>query len=231
MRYRILLVDDEEGLRENIRLNLDLEGYDVTSEEDGKAGLDAFHKGRFDLVILDVMMPHMDGFEVCSAIRRVNSRVPVLFLTAKNSGKERVEGLRLGADDYLTKPFNLEELLLRVRNLIRRGAEANGGGQEFETYAFGQNRVNFVTFEIEGLNGLTKTITKREIMLLRLMIERKNQVVSREDILEKVWGYDIYPSTRTIDNYILAFRKYFEANPRQPVHFHSVRGVGYKFTD
>ncbi|MGD1848092.1 MAG: response regulator transcription factor [Salibacteraceae bacterium] len=206
MSYRILLVDDEEALRDNIRLLLELEGYEVTDAEDGKSGLEAFHKGRWDLVVLDVMMPQMDGFEVCSAIRRVNSRVPVLFLTAKNEGDDRVEGLRLGADDYLTKPFNLEEFLLRAKNLIRRGAEASGGGQEFETYSFGNNTVNFVTYEIQGQNCMKNTITKREFMLLRLLFERKNQVVSREDILEKVWGYDIFPSTRTIDNYILAFR-------------------------
>ncbi len=230
MSTRILLVEDEENLLKTIRLNLEMEGYDVIGAETGKHGLDQFRAGRFDLVILDVMLPEMDGFAVCRCIRLENREVPILFLTAKGSGDDKVQGLKTGADDYMTKPFHLEEFLLRVQILIRRGQRTEGG-KEMDTFSFGGNMIHFSTYEITDRNGEMYTLSKREVMLLKLLIDRKNEVVSREQILEGVWGYDVYPSTRTIDNYILAFRKYFEKNPREPRHFHSVRGVGYKFTD
>tara|TARA_Y100000782_G_C10188984_1_gene269090 strand:+ start:12936 stop:13643 length:708 start_codon:yes stop_codon:yes gene_type:complete len=230
MAYRILLVEDEETIVESLKLNLELEGYDLTIATDGEEAIQSFRKGRFDLVVLDVMLPKLDGFVVCQTIRLENTKVPILFLTAKNAAQDRIQGLKIGGDDYLTKPFNLEEFLLRVQNLIKRGVEAGGKkSEEFHTYQFGDNKVDFTTFEISTFRGEQKQISKREIMLLKLMIERKGEVVSREDILETVWGYDVYPSTRTIDNYILAFRKYFEEDPKNPVYFHSIRGVGYKF--
>ncbi len=228
-RKHILLVEDEEHLQKTIRLNLELEGYAVTTADNGIEALKNFRKDNFHLIILDVMLPEMNGFDVCEQIRKENVAVHVLFLTAKGSGSDRVQGLKLGADDYLTKPFNLEELLLRVSILIKR---SNPEKEEkgIESYSFGGNEVNFVTYEIKGLNEKTE-LSKREIALLKLLIERKGEVVSREDILDAVWGTDAYPSSRTIDNYILAFRKYFEKNQREPVHFHSIRGVGYKFTE
>jgi two-component system alkaline phosphatase synthesis response regulator PhoP len=230
MSTRILLVEDEENLLKTIRLNLELEGYTVITAETGTQGLTQFRGGRFDLVILDVMLPEMDGFALCRAIRMENREVPVLFLTAKGSSDDRVQGLKTGADDYLTKPFHLEEFLLRVQILIRRRLRTEGD-QDVDKFRFGGNEIHFATFEIIDRNGDSFMITKREVMLLKLLIERKNEVVSREQILEAVWGYDVYPSTRTIDNYILAFRKYFEKNPKEPRHFHSIRGVGYKFTE
>lgn len=229
MAYRILLVEDEEKLRDVIKLNLELEGYQVRTAADGAVGLEAFHAGRFDLLILDVMLPYMDGFTLCQTIRLENDQVPVLFLTAKNTSQDRVQGLKIGGDDYLSKPFNLEEFLLRVEKLIQRAQALSARETKIQEFAFGACRVNFGSFEITTQAGEQKVISKREIMLLKLMIERKNEVVSRELILETVWGYDVYPSTRTIDNYILSFRKYFELNPKQPKHFFSVRGVGYKF--
>ena len=228
MSHRILLVEDEEHLLDVIRLNLDMEGYDVTTVTDGKKALEAFEKKRFNLVILDVMLPEIDGFQVCETIRVGNSDTPILFLTAKSSSQDKVHGLKLGADDYLVKPFNLEELLLRVKNLIRRSDNKNSSSMNH--YKFGSNEVDFSTYEIVDVNGKKRQLTKRESMLLKLLIERKNEVVSREQILETVWGYDVYPSTRTIDNYILAFRKYFEKDPKKPLHFISIRGVGYKFS-
>ena len=230
MSSRILLVEDEENLLKTIKLNLELEGNHVTTCSNGKNVLKEFRSARFDLVILDVMLPELDGFTICQSIRLENSHVPILFLTAKNSSDDKVAGLKLGADDYMTKPFNLEEFLLRVQNLIKRSKPVESN-IDLNSYSFGKNEINFITYEISG-NGKKKiTITKREIQLLKLLIERKNEVVSREDILQTIWGVDVYPTTRTIDNYILAFRKYFEKNPRNPKHFHSVRGVGYKFTD
>ena len=135
----------------------------------------------------------------------------------------------MGADDYLTKPFNLEELLLRIQILIKRGSQQKDT-ETRESYSFGGNTVNFITYEIKGINGNTE-LSKKEIALMKLLIERKGEVVSREEILDSVWGKDAYPSSRTIDNYILAFRKYFEKNQREPIHFHSIRGVGYKFKE
>ncbi|MFY9311112.1 MAG: response regulator transcription factor [Bacteroidia bacterium] len=227
---RILLVEDEEHLLKTIQLNLELEGYAVTSAVNGIDALKEFRKAHFDLVILDVMLPEMHGFEVCEEIRRENTRVAILFLTAKSSGSDRVQGLKLGADDYLTKPFNLEELLLRVQILLKRGNVAPAA-QSMEVYTFGDNEINFKTYEIKGVDGQRTEITKREIALLKLLIDKAGKVVSREEILDTVWGTDVYPSSRTIDNYILAFRKYFEKKQKEPEHFHSIRGVGYKFTE
>lgn len=230
MIQRILLAEDEEHLLEAIKLNLELEGYHVTSVTDGKKALRVFHEERFNLVILDVMLPEMDGFRVCEAIRLQNSEVPVLFLTAKNTSEDRITGLKKGADDYLAKPFNLEELILRVGILVKRGLKSEGSKSP-ETYRIGDKEVNFSSYEIIDASGNKTSLTRKEAMLLKLLTERRNEVVSRSEILETVWSYDVYPTTRTIDNFILSFRKYFEKDPRNPEHFHSIRGVGYKYTD
>jgi two-component system, OmpR family, alkaline phosphatase synthesis response regulator PhoP len=229
MTRRILLVEDEDNLRSTIRLNLEMEGYDVTEARDGKMAFNQFRSAHFDLIILDVMLPEMDGYTLCQKIRLENTRVPIIFLTAKGAADERVQGLKLGADDYLSKPFNLEELLLRINSLIRRGVTSLKEKGEVNTYCFGKCEINFLTYDIVGVSGAKLRLPKREIQLLKLLIDRKNEVVSREDILRSVWEYDVFPSTRTIDNYIVNFRKYFENNPREPEHFFSVRAVGYKF--
>ena len=209
-----------------IRLNLELEGFEVTSAIDGDSAVRIFGGGGFDLVILDVMMPVLNGFDACAAIRSIDSQVPVLFLTAKSENEDKVRGLRLGADDYLTKPFHLEEFLLRVHNLLRRSA---GKSAPVATSAeFGGNSIDFSTYEAKGING-DVTLSKREVEFLRLLLEKEGQVVSRDEILERLWKDDAQPTARAIDNYILNFRKYFEASPREPRHFFSIRGVGYKF--
>ncbi|HOY48988.1 MAG TPA: response regulator transcription factor [Flavobacteriales bacterium] len=231
MAYRILLAEDEESLSEVIQLNLELEGYQVIPVTNGKSALERALNERFDLIILDVMIPLIDGFSVCEKIRLENQEVPIIFLTAKNTSSDRVQGLKLGADDYLSKPFNLEELLLRVQSLIKRGLDRARVNTETSEYSFGNNRIDFSSYTITTFRNESITLSKKEIQLLKLLIDRKGEVVSRRQILEKVWGYDIFPSTRTIDNYILAFRKYFEQNPREPEFFHSIRSVGYKFTD
>ena len=230
MHSKVLLVEDEENLLDIIKLNLEMEELDVTTCKDGKSAVESFKPGKFNLVILDVMLPLMNGFDVCEKIRKIDKNVPVLFLTAKNESQDRVKGLKLGGDDYLAKPFNLEELLLRVNNLIKRSSK-NITSEKLQYYKFGNNSVNFSTYEVMGIKGTKITLTKREVLLLKLLIEKKNEVVSREEILEEIWGSDVYPSTRTIDNYILAFRKYFEENPKEALYFHSIRGVGYKFSD
>ncbi|MFM2134747.1 MAG: hypothetical protein RL021_147 [Bacteroidota bacterium] len=226
---RILVVEDEEHLLEALKLNLELEGYKVVSASTGPEALKLARQERFNLVILDVMLPGLDGFSVCEAIRLSNSTVPILFLSAKNTAEDKIMGLKRGADDYMTKPFNLEEFLLRVHVLVKRSLSPEEKRELSDFYQFGPNSVNFRTFEIVEKDGKKAVLTKKEIALLKLLIERKNEVVSREQILETVWGYDIFPSTRTVDNFILAFRKYFEKDPKNPEFFHSIRGVGYRF--
>lgn len=224
---RILLVEDEESIREALRLNLELEGYEVVSTGNGRKALDLIQGQHFDLLLLDVMLPDVDGFTITEQVRLSNSEVPILILTAKDMAQDRIAGLKKGADDYLTKPFNLEELLLRVHKLVRRSQRVKG--EISELFEFGNNKVNFGTFEATTWRGEDITLTKKEAMLLKLLVERKNEVVSRNQILQAVWGYDVFPSTRTIDNFILAFRKYFEDDPKHPHFFHSIRGIGYKF--
>ena len=226
---RILLVEDEEHLQEAIKLNLELEGYKVVAAGTGTEAVKIFKAERFNLVVLDVMLPEMDGFAVCEAIRLHNGTVPILFLSAKNASEDKILGLKRGADDYMTKPFNLEEFLLRVNVLVKRSLSQEEKKEMSDIYRFDGNEVNFKTYEISGKGSEKIRLTKKEIALLKLLIEHRNEVVSREQILETVWGYDIYPSTRTVDNFILAFRKYFEKDPKEPRYFHSVRGVGYKF--
>ena len=176
------------------------------------------------------MLPEIDGINITETIRVRNLEVPILILSAKNTSADRVLGLKKGADDYLTKPFNLEEFLLRVQALIKRGLTGEEKKEITDTFHFGNCEVNFRTFEVIDKDGKKIQLTKKEIALLKLLIERKNEVVSREQILESVWGYDIYPSTRTVDNFILSFRKYFEKDPKNPVHFLSIRSVGYRFS-
>jgi two-component system alkaline phosphatase synthesis response regulator PhoP len=176
------------------------------------------------------MLPEIDGFKVAETIRLENSEVPILFLTAKNTSEDRVAGLKRGADDYLTKPFNLEELILRVGILVKRSLKGDDHKQ-LNSYKIGDKLINFNNYELVDDAGNVTSLTKKETMLLKLLIERKGEAVARETILETVWNYDVYPSTRTIDNFILSFRKYFENDSKNPKHFHSIRGVGYKYTD
>ncbi|MBV6406300.1 MAG: response regulator transcription factor [Flavobacteriales bacterium] len=224
---RVLLVEDEEGLRQTLRLNLELEGYHVTTAATGPEALERLRGARFDAAVMDVMLPGMDGFAVCEKARLEGDRTPVLFLTARTAVADRVRGLRTG-DDHLGKPFDLEELMLRLAKLVAR-PEDRGPATLPERYRFGPNEVDLVAYEAHGVGG-SRTLSQREVMLLRLLFEHAGQVVSREEILHKVWGYDVFPTTRTIDNFIVAFRKLFEPDGRNPVHFHSIRGVGYKFT-
>lgn len=227
----ILLVEDEENLHEALKLNLELEGYEVSSAFDGAAALKSFREEYFDLIILDVMLPEIDGISVTETIRLKNNEVPILILSAKNNSADRVLGLKKGADDYLTKPFNLEELLLRVKKLIEKNKKIQDKETVGDTYIFGKNKIDFKAQDASTCHGEKIQLSKKEVMLLKLLIENKNEVVPREKILQSVWGYNVYPTTRTIDNFILNFRKYFEEDSRNPTYFHSVRGVGYKFSE
>lgn len=224
---QILIVEDEENLANTIALNLQLENYKIIIAKSGKDALTVFKNNAkaIHLVLLDVMLPEINGFDLCIEFKTINSAVPIIFLTAKNQISDKIEGLKLGADDYITKPFDLEELLLRVSNLIKRTKKENTA-----TFNFDKCQINFETFEIKDIAGTTTTLSKREIGLLKLLTSNANKVISRDEIIDKLWEVDENASSRTIDNYILNFRKYFEENPKEPTHFHSIRGVGYKFT-
>lgn len=225
----VLVVEDEESLREALKLNLELEGYEVTTADNGPSVLKLVKNEYFDLIILDIMLPDMDGITVCETIRMQHNDVPIMFLSARNTSADRVEGLKKGGDDYLTKPFNLEELLLRVDKLIVKNKKIKDPQSVTDVYEFEGGKIDFAAHTCTGQDGSSYELSKKEAALLKLLVEHEGEVVSREQILQIVWGYNVYPTTRTIDNFILNFRKYFEIDSRNPKHFHSVRGIGYKF--
>ncbi|MDE0421519.1 MAG: response regulator transcription factor [Gammaproteobacteria bacterium] len=224
---RILVVDDEAHLAAGIRENLLAEGYVAETAHNGAEGLRAARDASYDLIVLDVAMPEMDGLEMCRALRREGIETPVLFLTVRSAPEDRIGGLEAGGDDYLVKPFHLKELLLRIVAILRRTKWYN------ETTAklrFGGNEIDFRTYRACAWDGSEHALTHKEAMILKLLAERGDGVVGREDILDRVWGYEVFPSTRTIDNFIVRLRRRFERNPDAPAHLHTVRGVGYRFT-
>ena len=222
----IALVEDESSLNELIKLNLELEGHTVLSFFNGQEALNNLQKIlKTDLVILDVMLPQVSGLELCEKIRQ-SGDVPILFLSAKSTTADRIAGLKKGGTDYLVKPFDLEELLLKVSILLRSLKSSN----QINTLEINKKTVDFDTFEVHDKNQqLISVLTKKEIELLRLFASKIGQVVSRDEILDAVWGQDQFPTSRTVDNFIVGFRKLFETDQRNPEFFHSVRGVGYKF--
>lgn len=225
-REKIVLVEDDPTIRTLVRDRLVDAGWDVMAHG---AAEEVLAQPTADLYILDVLLPGaMSGLQLCEQVRRRSPRVPILILSALSEPANRIDGLRLGADDYLAKPFELEELLLRVRGMLRRTQwyEQLPEGAEFR---WGKNFVDFVSYE--GRSGSRSfRLSQKEIMIMKLLVERRNQVVTRSEILDRVWGYDAFPSTRTVDNFIVRLRKRFEATPSEPRHIHSVRGAGYKFT-
>jgi two-component system alkaline phosphatase synthesis response regulator PhoP len=226
----VLIVEDEKSLHDTLKLNLELEGYDVSSAYDGAQALDLCQQGYHDLIILDIMLPGIDGLSVLETIRLNKIESPVLILSARGASADRVAGLKKGADDYLTKPFELEELLLRVNNLIQKGKALRQVNMSADTYSFGGHTIDFKSQIANLKSGQQIELSKKETMLIQLLVSHANEVVTREKILQTVWGYQVFPTTRTIDNFILTFRKHFEEDTRNPRFFHSVRGMGYKFT-
>jgi two-component system alkaline phosphatase synthesis response regulator PhoP len=227
---KILLVEDEESLSNVVALNLRLEGFEVVIVSNGREAMTYKSQlDNFDLVILDVMLPEVSGWDICTAFKSI-SETPILFISAKGSSSDKIKGLKLGADDYLAKPFDLEELLLRVQVLILRHSEKASPSTENKLLHVGGIEVNTITYEVYKDGEFLEELSKREIELLKLFYEHEGEVVSRDFILDQLWGKESFPTTRTIDNYILSFRKIFEEDPKQPKHFHSIRGVGYKFT-
>ena len=230
MKKRILLVEDELSLSKLIKLNLEIKGYDVTLATNGRKALQLMDEAYFDLVILDLMLPLLNGLDVLTAIRVTNSEIPVIITSAKDTSSDRIEGLKQGADDYLIKPFEIEELYLRIQKLLERSAALSKKPLTTDTYAFGHNSINFKTYQ-GSHRGNTFELKQKEFLIIKYLINKKNEVVSRHDILRNVWGYDVFPSTRTIDNFITTLRKHFEDDPKSPKYIRSVRGIGYKFID
>ena len=229
--YRVLVVEDDPQLAAGLAENLRAEGFDVDTEHDGNRAVAWFERSTCDLIVLDVMLPGRDGFEVCGALRARGTLTPVLFLTARGDPADRVRGLEAGGDDYLAKPFHLQEFLLRVRAILRRWDwyKASTAPATAATLRFGGNEVDFRAFRGRSWNGEVQELTEKEAMILKVLAEKPGEIVSREDLLERVWGYDVFPSTRTVDNFILRLRKRFERDPANPRHFLTVWGVGYRF--
>lgn len=227
---KILLIEDELSLSKVLKMNLELEGFVVETALNGRDAL-AFKNelDDYNLVILDVMLPEVSGWDICTAFKSI-SDTPILFISAKGSSSDKIKGLKLGADDYLAKPFDLEELLLRVQVLILRHSEKTSPTTQNKLLHVGGIEVNTVTYEVYKEGEFIEELSKREVELLKLFDEHEGEVVSRDFILDQLWGKESFPTTRTIDNYILSFRKLFEIDPKNPKHFHSIRGVGYKFT-
>ena len=223
---KILIVEDEEAILMALEDNLRMEGYEVENAMDGEEGLSMAKERPFDLIILDIMLPRMDGFEVCKRLRQAGCIIPILMLTAKSQEIDKVLGLELGADDYVTKPFSPRELLARVKALLRRSQQVKEGVSET---AFGDIEVDFKKYEVNK-RGRPIYLTALEFSLLHFLVQNEGQVLSRDSILDAVWGKDVYIQARTVDKHIAELRKKIEGDPSSPKHIIGIRGVGYKFS-
>jgi len=226
---RVLVVEDDPHLAAGVMENLRAEGYEVSTAGDGEQALEWLRERGCALIVLDVMLPGIDGFGVCRTLREQGNNTPVLFLTARGDPVDRVRGLESGGDDYLAKPLHLQEFLLRVRAILRRWDWYRSASATAAVLRFGDNEVDFRAFRARAWNGEAQELTEKEAMILKVLAEHAGEIVSREDLLERVWGYDVFPSTRTVDNFILRLRKRFEKDPARPRHFLTVWGVGYRF--
>jgi two-component system alkaline phosphatase synthesis response regulator PhoP len=235
-KKRVLVVEDEDHIAEGLKLNLELKGYTVRIAPDGIGALRDWQEWQPDLIVLDIMLPGIDGLSVLRNIRLEDDRIPILILSAKGDSEDKVKGFSYGVDDYLSKPFNLEEFLLRVERLLFRALQSGQGAAQNEAslapqdpiYAFGGNRIDFATLTAEGHCGEIR-LTEQEAKLLKLFITNRGKPISRRKLLQIAWGYARGTESRTIDNFIVRFRKYFEKNPKEPVYFKSLRSVGYIF--
>ncbi|MCA8958418.1 MAG: response regulator transcription factor [Planctomycetes bacterium] len=226
-KQQILVIEDEPSLREGLHHNLELDGYAVTTASTGPAGLRHALEGNFSLVLLDLMLPDLDGLEILRQIRDAGQRTPVIIVSAKGRDHEKVAGLELGADDYVTKPFGLAELSARIRAVLRRTAQKSGPGRR-EVYRFPKLTVDFKRFTVSR-DGVEHQLSRYEAEILRMLIDHRGQVVTRGDLLSQVWGYVHLPTTRTVDNHIARLRKKVEATPDEPEHVVTVHGIGYRF--
>ncbi len=223
--YKILIIEDDRAILKAVESNLLAEGYQVESATDGMTGLDRARDPSQDLILLDLMLPRLPGEEVCRRLRQEGITTPILFLTAKSEEEHRIAGFELGADDYVAKPFSIRELLGRIQAILRRAA---GQKHLLAHFHFGDVSLDFVKMEAHR-GDQNIILTTRELAILRLMVSNKGVVISRDRLLNEVWGYDAYPTTRTVDNQIVKLRQKLEADPENPQHILTVRGTGYKF--
>lgn len=225
---RMLLVEDEAHLAHGLKINFEFEGFDVHIASSARAAQEALGaEHKYDIIVLDITLPDAEGFVVCESLRQRGDHTPVLMLTARNLAKDRVFGLESGADDYLTKPFDLDELLARVKSLLRRQEWNNQKPHEI-IFTFGEAKINFETHEA-WMNGNEIKITSLEMNLLRYFVQNEGRAIGRDELMRKVWNLPNYPNTRTVDNFVSRLRRHFEANPKTPRHFLSIRGKGYRF--
>ncbi len=222
--YLIAIIEDDQSVRRSLELNFELEGFRVATAADGEAGIELVHKQTPDLIILDVMMPKKDGLQVCKALRNEGISTPLILLTARSAEVDRVLGLDLGADDYLAKPFGMRELIARVRALLRRVAKT----EDVDTIEFDDIVIDFKAYKAERAE-MPLELSAREYRLLKYLIAKKGSVETRDELLDEVWGYNSYPSTRTVDNHIARLRQKIEPDINQPSRIITVHGVGYKF--
>ena len=223
---RILIVEDEESILVPLEDNLKLEGYEVSCARDGLEGLSMAAERPFDLIVLDIMLPKLDGFEVCKRLRQDRVMTPILMLTAKSQEIDKVLGLELGADDYVTKPFSSRELLARIKSILRRAKEPHRG---IDFFRFDAIELDFIKYEAKK-QGQPVPLTALEFALLHFLVQNKGRVVHRNEVLDNVWGKDVYVDARTVDKHISLLRRKFEDDPQEPKYILGVRGIGYKFT-
>ncbi|MEW6196400.1 MAG: response regulator transcription factor [Bacteroidota bacterium] len=227
---KILLVEDEETLAVGLEFNLADEGYIIDWAKDGKEALDKFNSKEYDLIILDIMLPYFNGYEIAEVVRGKSPQMPILMLTARKEAEDKIKGLELGADDYMTKPFHLEELLLRVKGMLKRKVWYKTSSMVEPVYQFGKNKINFENLSCSS-ESKHFVLTQREAMVLKYLVENKGRIVSRKELLENVWHISSEIETRTVDNFIARLRKYFEHDPNDPKYIKSIRGAGYCFED
>jgi DNA-binding response OmpR family regulator len=224
---KILIVEDEPAMLQGLKDNLELEDYNVDTANNGKDGLEKIRNNSFDLVLLDVMMPGMSGFEVCKTVRKENNKTPIILLTAKGEEIDKVLGLELGADDYITKPFSLRELLARIKTILRRTGETSEKAKETSNIVIGKLTVNLSNYEAFSENEEVK-MSHKEFELIKYLWNHKNQAISRSELMDTVWGIESDVTTRTVDNFIVKLRQKIENNPNEPKIIITVHGTGYK---
>ena len=222
----ILIIEDDISILRGLNDNLTFEGYQVFTASDGQEGLNLALEKHIDLLLLDIMLPGINGYEICRRLKNEKPELPIIMITARGAEMDTITGLDTGADDYITKPFSIPELLARVRAVLRR-SESNHN--ETEVYSFSNVTLDFKKF-LASVENKEIELTSKEFAIMKYFIEHEGEVVHRHDLLDKVWGYTVTPSTRTVDNYILGLRKKLEEDPSNPKHILSIRGIGYKFS-
>ena len=221
----ILIIEDDISILRGLKDNLEYEGYSVLAESNGKTGLEQALEKKIDLILLDIMLPGINGYEICRRLKKEKTGIPIIMITARGSEMDKVSGLDVGADDYVTKPFSIPELMARVRAIFRRVDQSN---RIPEKYAFGKVTLDFSKFQAFR-NNIEINLSCKEFAIMKYFIQHEGEAVHRHDLLNEVWGFDAIPTTRTVDNFILDLRKKLEDDPSNPKHIVSIRGIGYRF--